>query len=103
MVDLFWTVATSYVVLGLVGLILLAALVVGYFPLLKWFPVIGSYVPVARLVSTLAMGLLCLLLGFRGSARTGRGRVTQAQDCRATNRPHSRERCCARLMKPKPN
>ena len=65
LVSLFWTVATSYVVLGAVGVVLVAALIVGYFPLLKWFPVIGEYVPVGKLVSLLAMGLLCGLLGVR--------------------------------------
>lgn len=65
MADVFWDVATSCPVLGVVGLIFLAALVVGYFPLLKWFPIIGDYVPVGKQVSLIAMGLLCLLIGFR--------------------------------------
>lgn len=63
--DLFWNVATSSIVLGVVGLVLAAALVVGYFPLLKWFPIIGQYVPVARLVVILSAALLCFLVGFR--------------------------------------
>lgn len=62
---LFWTLATSYIVLGIIGAVLIAALVVGYFPLLKWFPVIGAYVPLGKLVSLLAMGLLCGLLATR--------------------------------------
>lgn len=65
MADLFWNVATSSPVLGLIGLVLAAALVVGYFPLLKWFPVIGQYVPAARLVVIIAAALLCFLVGFR--------------------------------------
>lgn len=65
LIDLFWTIATSYIVLGAVGIVLVAALVVGYFPLLKWFPVVGEYVPVGKLVSLLAMGLLCGLLATR--------------------------------------
>ena len=65
MVALFWTVATSYIVLGAVGVVLVAALIVGYFPLLKWFPVVGEYVPIGKLVSLLAMGLLCGLLAVR--------------------------------------
>lgn len=68
MVNLFWTVATSYIALGVVATILIAALIVGYAPLLKWFPVIGEYVPLARLVSLLAMGLLCGLLATRMTA-----------------------------------
>lgn len=66
--SIFWAIATSYIVLGLVGLILAAALIVGYFPLLKWFPVVGQYVPVGKLVSLLAMGALCGLLGVRVTA-----------------------------------
>lgn len=67
MTDLFWDVATSYPVLGLIGAVFVAALVVGYFPLLKWFPMIGQYVPAARLVVLIAAGLLCFLIGFRVS------------------------------------
>jgi hypothetical protein len=63
--DLFWDVATSYTALCFVAAVLLAALVVGYFPLLEYFPVIGPYVPVARLVAILAFGLLGFLVGFR--------------------------------------
>lgn len=63
--DLFWDIATSSPVLGIIGLVLAAALVVGYFPLLKWFPVIGQYVPAARLVVIIAAALLCFLVGFR--------------------------------------
>lgn len=63
--DLFWNVATSSIILGVIGLVLAAALVVGYFPLLKWFPIIGQYVPVARLVVILSAALLCFLVGFR--------------------------------------
>jgi hypothetical protein len=66
--SIFWAVTTSYIVLGLVGAILVGALVVGYFPLLKWFPVVGQYVPVGKLVSLLAMGALCGLLGVRMTA-----------------------------------
>ncbi len=62
---IFWSIATSYIVLAAVGAVLIAALVVGYFPLLKWFPVLGAYVPLGKLVSLLAMGLLCGLLATR--------------------------------------
>lgn len=65
--DIFWDIATSYVMLSAIGAVFVAALVVGYFPLLKWFPVIGQYVPVARLVVLIAAGLLCFLVGFRVS------------------------------------
>lgn len=65
--DLFWNIATSMPVLGGIGLVLGAALVVGYFPLLKWIPTIGQYVPVARMVVLLAAALLCFLVGFRVS------------------------------------
>lgn len=65
MADLFWNVATSSPSLWIIGFILAASLIVGYFPLLKWFPVIGQYVPVARLVVILSAALLCFLVGFR--------------------------------------
>jgi hypothetical protein len=65
MADLFWSVATSYLVLSSVALVLMAALIVGYFPMLKWFPVIGQYVPVARLAAFVAVAMLCFLVGFR--------------------------------------
>lgn len=68
MVNLFWAIATSYIVLGIVGAVLIAAIIVGYFPLLKWFPVLGEYVPIGKLVSLLAMGLLCGLLATRMTA-----------------------------------
>lgn len=65
--DFFWDIATSSPVLGAVAAILGAALVVGYFPLLKWFPVVGQYVPAARLAVILSAALLCFLVGFRVS------------------------------------
>lgn len=65
--DFFWDVATSSPILGLIALVLGTALVVGYFPLLKWLPVVGQYVPVARLVVLIAACLLCFLIGFRVS------------------------------------
>lgn len=65
--DFFWDMATSMPVLGGVGLLLGAALVVGYFPLLKWIPAVGQYVAAARLVVIIAAALLCFLVGFRVS------------------------------------
>lgn len=67
MSDLLWDIATSYPVLGMIGLVFLAALIVGYFPLLKWVPAVGQYVPAARLVVLLSAALLCFLFGFRVS------------------------------------
>lgn len=64
---IFWDFATSYIILSAIGLVFIAALIVGYFPLLKWFPVVGQYVPVARLVVVIAASLLCFLIGFRVS------------------------------------
>jgi hypothetical protein len=46
---LFWNVATSKLALGLDGFLFLLALVVGYLPLVKYLPVIGPFVPTARL------------------------------------------------------
>ncbi|KRR21921.1 hypothetical protein CQ13_07750 [Bradyrhizobium retamae] len=63
--DFFWDVATSFPALGLNGLLLLVAGVVGWFPLLKYLPGIGSYVPAARLVAVMVALLICFLVGFR--------------------------------------
>jgi hypothetical protein len=63
--DFFWDVVTSFPALGLNGLLLLVAGVVGWFPLLKYLPAIGAYVPVARLVAVLVALLICFLIGFR--------------------------------------
>jgi type III secretory pathway component EscU len=60
-----WEIATSQVVLLLIGALVAASAVVGWFPLLKWFPVIGDYVRVARLVFVLSVALLAFLTGFR--------------------------------------
>lgn len=86
LVSIFWTVATSYIVLGAVGVILVAALIVGYFPLLKWFPVIGEYVPVGKLVSLLAMGLLCGLLAVRMTSERYDARQAAARAATLENR-----------------
>ena len=50
MASLFWTVATSYAALTIDGVILLVCLIVGYFPLAKYLPVVGPYVEAAKLV-----------------------------------------------------
>ncbi|RTL52887.1 MAG: hypothetical protein EKK40_06990 [Bradyrhizobiaceae bacterium] len=84
--DLFWTLATSNLVLGLVGLILIAALVVGYFPLLKWFPVLGEYVPVAKLASLLSVGLICFLVGVRFADDREATKQIQAKNALLTQR-----------------
>lgn len=63
--DAFWNLATSVPVLGIDGLLLLAAAVIGWFPLLKYAPVIGPYVPTARLVAVLVALVMAFLLGAR--------------------------------------
>jgi hypothetical protein len=65
MTDLIWSLATSYLALGIIGIVLLAALVVGYFPLAKYLPVIGPYVEAAKLIAFLLFGLLCSLIATR--------------------------------------
>jgi hypothetical protein len=76
--DFIWDIATSFPVLGIIALILAAALVVGYFPLLKWFPVIGQYVPAARLVVVLAAAALAFLIGFRMSDERADAKMLRA-------------------------
>jgi hypothetical protein len=65
MADIFWTIATSYTALCFDAVVLLAALVVGYFPLLRYFPVIGPYVPEARFMAIVMIALMAFLIGFR--------------------------------------
>lgn len=65
MADLFWTVATSYAVLSALAALLLAGLVVGFAPLLRWLPGLAPYVLLARLVAFLTLAALAFLVGFR--------------------------------------
>ena len=62
---LFWDVATSRPAIGLDVTFLIAALAVGYFPLVKYLPIVGPYVPFARLVSLGVALLIAFMLGAR--------------------------------------
>ncbi|MBN8987408.1 MAG: hypothetical protein J0H42_04130 [Rhizobiales bacterium] len=77
--DWFWDIATSVPVLGGIGLLLGAALIVGYFPLVKWVPGIGQYVQAGRLVAILAAGALFFLIGFRTSDERAEAKSLRAQ------------------------
>ncbi|MGY3535427.1 hypothetical protein [Bradyrhizobium sp. USDA 4452] len=65
--DLFWSVATSNLLLGADLLLLLAAAVVGYFPLAGYIPGVAPYVKAARLVVVLVALLMAFLVGFRAA------------------------------------
>jgi len=65
MTDLIWSLATSYLALSIIGIVLLAALIVGYFPLASYLPVIGPYVRVAKLIAFLLFGVLSFLIATR--------------------------------------
>ncbi|WP_454000712.1 hypothetical protein [Afipia felis] len=65
MSDLIWSLATSYLALGIIAAIAVVALVVGHVPLAQYLPVVGPYVVLARFVSYLAPMLLCFLIGTR--------------------------------------
>jgi len=67
MTDFLLSLATSNLALGIVGCVLAVALVIGFMPLLSYFPVIGPYVPVAKLVAFLLFGLLCALIDRRSA------------------------------------
>jgi hypothetical protein len=74
--DMFWTVSTSALALGADGLILAAALVVGFLPFARFLPVVGPYVPAAKVVAVLVAALICFKLGFRiASEREEAGRL----------------------------
>src|SRR6202044_2973299 len=60
-----WSIAISDIALGLDGFVLLVALVIGFAPLLKYLPVIGPYVPVAKVAAVVISLSICFLLGFR--------------------------------------
>ncbi|WP_454626983.1 hypothetical protein [Bradyrhizobium cenepequi] len=82
MTDLFWNAVSSTLsnmVLGGIGTLLAVSLFVGYFPLLKWFPVIGQYVQVARLASIVLAALFCFLIGYRASSERCEARTLKAQ------------------------
>lgn len=63
--DLFWDVATSDLALGIDAAVLIAAAAVGWLPLVKYLPVIGPYVPAARLSAVLVALIMVFMLGFR--------------------------------------
>ncbi|MHC2251472.1 outer membrane murein-binding lipoprotein Lpp [Bradyrhizobium embrapense] len=65
--DLFWSLATSNILLGADLLLLLAAAVVGYFPLVGYIPAVAPYVKAARLVVALVALLMAFLIGFRAA------------------------------------
>lgn len=68
---LFWAAATSYLVLAVLAAIVIAALVVGYDPLLGFVPVLASYRPIARVIAFVVFGLLCALLDRRAADMRG--------------------------------
>ena len=76
--DFFWNVATSFPALGFNGLTLLAALVVGWFPMLKYVPAIGAHVTAARLVALLVAALLFFLIGFRVADEREEAKILRA-------------------------
>jgi hypothetical protein len=63
--DLFWTIATSDVVIYALGLVALAALIVTHVPLIRWIPTIDDYLRLAAAVGYLALFLFGLFLGAR--------------------------------------
>lgn len=63
MADLFWRFAASGPALGILGLLLLVCLVVGWLPFAKYIPVIGPEVLPARLVALLVALLIAFLAG----------------------------------------
>ncbi|MFZ5692465.1 MAG: hypothetical protein ACOY5F_14545 [Pseudomonadota bacterium] len=62
---LLWAIATSDLALMIGVIVLVAALVVGFAPLLDRLPVIAPYVPLARLVAFAMLFLLGLSVGHR--------------------------------------
>ena len=67
---LFWSIVTSDLAFWIGGIVLLVSAVVGWFPLLKWFPVLGSYVPLARAVFVIMLFAVGVCLGHRMADET---------------------------------
>ncbi|MGJ4997316.1 hypothetical protein ACQR0Z_23030 [Bradyrhizobium sp. HKCCYLS3077] len=63
--QLFWTVATSDLALAFDGLVLLLSAGVGFVPLGRYLPVIGAYVPAARLLAVLVGLGVAFVCGHR--------------------------------------
>lgn len=83
--DFIWSIAYSYPVLGILGLLLLASLVLGYIPLLKYFPVIGPYVLVARFAFPLFIAVLFFLVGARFADERQEMKHLAAENARLLN------------------
>jgi hypothetical protein len=65
MASFFWAIVTSGLAFWIGGIVLMASAVVGWFPLLRWFPVLGAYVPLARAVFVVMLFLVGVCLGHR--------------------------------------
>lgn len=65
MASLFWTIATSYTALTIDGIILLACLIVGYFPLARYLPVVGPYVEAAKMLFAVMLFVTGVVVGHR--------------------------------------
>lgn len=65
MADILWSLATSYIMLSIIGSVALVALVVGHVPFGKYAPVIGPYVVLAQFVAYPTLMLLAFLVGVR--------------------------------------
>jgi len=65
MASLFWTIATSDLALWIDAVVLVTVMIVGFVPLIKWLPVIGPYVPLARLVAFIVVAAMSLCIGHR--------------------------------------
>jgi len=63
--SLFWTIATSDLALWIDGAILIVTAIVGWVPLLRWFPIAGTYVPVARLAFIGVLFIFGICIGHR--------------------------------------
>jgi hypothetical protein len=63
--DFLWGMATSYLVLGTLGVVAVIALVIGHVPFGDRLPVIAPYVVLAQFVAYPFLMLLAFLIGFR--------------------------------------
>lgn len=77
--DVFWDLVTSLFSLSIGGGLFLVAAVVGWLPLLKYVPVVGSFIPFARVVAVLVGVVLCFLVGFRVADEREAAKILRAK------------------------
>lgn len=75
--DFLWAAATSEIALSALGLLIVAAGLVGYLPIVS--TLLGGYAKTAKLVSTIALTAIVFLLGFRTADNRAESKILRDQ------------------------